>query len=260
MKQKGFAPILVVLIFSAIFIFAGTGYWYSASNKKVVQERPKQDASIQNIGEVKSVQEEPKQNAGIQNGGGVKVATMNALYPDLSTGEKLVGAAHNIFVGKVMRMSGTISGNGKVPYTKFEVKPLFNIKGNIGGLVTVKQLGIASGNGIVVMEDSAPLMTIGYTYVLATRCDLKNNSCTLISHPSGWKIISTDETLSDPELINLAKKDPRVNELRIAYPNEILDSADVYHKNTPNSFESLSQEKQDQLRAEAEQLKAQMQK
>lgn len=38
MKQKGFAPILIVLIFSAIFIAAGAGYWYSTSNKKVAQE------------------------------------------------------------------------------------------------------------------------------------------------------------------------------------------------------------------------------
>jgi putative hemolysin len=38
MKQKGFAPILIVLIFSAIFALAGAGYWYSAANKKAVQE------------------------------------------------------------------------------------------------------------------------------------------------------------------------------------------------------------------------------
>jgi hypothetical protein len=38
MSQKGFAPILIVLIFSAIFIFAGAGYWYSAQIKKNAQE------------------------------------------------------------------------------------------------------------------------------------------------------------------------------------------------------------------------------
>jgi hypothetical protein len=43
MKQKGFAPILVVLIFSAIFAVAGAGYWYSASNKKVAQEAVSQE-------------------------------------------------------------------------------------------------------------------------------------------------------------------------------------------------------------------------
>jgi putative hemolysin len=38
MNQKGFAPILIVLIFSAIFVVAGAGYWYSVGNKKAVQK------------------------------------------------------------------------------------------------------------------------------------------------------------------------------------------------------------------------------
>lgn len=46
-KQKGFSPILVVLIFSALFVLAGTGYWYSVENKKNNQEAIKQEQSKQ---------------------------------------------------------------------------------------------------------------------------------------------------------------------------------------------------------------------
>jgi hypothetical protein len=42
MNQKGFSPIVVVVIFVAILAFAGVGYWYSEKNKNVAQEEPKQ--------------------------------------------------------------------------------------------------------------------------------------------------------------------------------------------------------------------------
>jgi hypothetical protein len=254
MKQKGFAPILVVLIFSAIFAFAGAGYWYSASNKKVAQEDPKQDSGIQNSG---------RSN---------KTSAGNALYPDLSRSENLVGDSHNVFVGKVIKVAGKIvsyeSEVGETRYQnfykQFEIKVLLNIKGDLGGsvLVNVEDGSSIIMNNTVVREipgSGTPLST-GAAYLLATRYRKQDSSYTLIEVPYGWKLLSDNDTLSDEELINLAAKDSRVNELRIAYPNEILGRSDVYHNTTRNSFVSLPQEKQDQLRAEAEQLKAQMQK
>jgi hypothetical protein len=247
MKQKGFAPILVVLIFSAIFVVAGAGYWYSGSNKKVAQEDPKQDAGIQNSG---------RSN---------KTSTVSYLYPNLSKPEVLVGKSHNIFVGKVIKVAGTIGDrnsedpNDKLLYKQFEVKVLLNIKGDLSGSVLVD----VSDSGRAVSSNSpsgGTTLSVGATYLLATRYYQKYNSHTLIEESHGWKMISDNNALSDSDLMDLAQKDSRVTELRIAYPNEIVSEGAVRAGTDLNSFKSLSQEKQDQLRAEAEQLKTEMQK
>jgi hypothetical protein len=237
MQQKGFAPILIVLIFSVIFVVAGAGYWYSASNKKVAEEQPKQDIGIQNSGSSNN-----------------ETSSSSPLYPDLSQPEKLVGKSHNIFVGKVIKVAGTIGNrnsidpNGRLLYKQFEVKVLSNIKGDLSGSVLVN-----------VEDGGRTKLSTGATYLLATRYRKQDSSYTLLEVSHGWKLLSENDTLSDAELINLAEKDARVNELRMAYPNEIVGEGAVRAGTDLNSFRSLPAAEQDRLKAEAEQLKTQIQ-
>ena len=226
MKQKGFSKIIVVLMSLTLFVVAGWGYWYFANNNKTAQ------------------------NSGRSNKGS---ATVSALYPNLSKNEVLVGDSHNIFVGKVIKAAGTVSGKGgdKLSYKQFEVKVLLNIKGDLNGLVLVDIAGF--GNRIVSYSTN---LGVGATYLMATRYHQQYDSHTLIEESHGWKLLSGNNTLSDSELIDLAQKDARVNELRIAYPNEIVREGEIRAGVARNRFLSLPQEKQDQLKAEADELKA----
>ena len=227
MKQKGFTPISMAVMVTAIFLTAGVGDWYFVHKNKMAQEQSEWAAKRTN-----------------------PLAGNASFATDFTNNEKLVGASHNIFVGKVTRMREKIidSGSG-FSYFQFDVRVLLNIKGGLEGTVLVGQLDISRGNLI------SPVLRVDSTYVLATREHKEYNSHTVGEHVASVKLISADSKLSDSILINLAEKNSRVRELRIAYPDEILLRADISHNNTVNSFISLPQAKQDRLRAEAERLK-----
>jgi hypothetical protein len=230
MKQKGFSPIIIVLmVLTTLFVVAKEGYRYYYVNDTEVT-----------------------QNSGRPNNN--KTGTTNFLYPDLSGNEDLVGMSHNIFVGKIIKLAGTSGGRGtdETAHKQFEVKVLSNIKGDLSGLVLVNIMDTDRG----VSSDGGAKLSIGATYLLATRYRQQNNSYTLLEVSHGWKLLSADSTLSDSELIDLAQKDTRVRDLRIAYPNEIVSEGEIKAGFARNRFLSLPQEKQDQLRAEAEKLKS----
>ncbi len=71
-----------------------------------------------------------------------KTVTMHGIdVADFSDDKILVGAAHNVFVGKVEKITGNEKLDEYTPQTQFDVKVLENIKGNLNGDVTVCQVG-----------------------------------------------------------------------------------------------------------------------
>jgi hypothetical protein len=162
----------------------------------------------------------------------------------------LMGASHNVFVGKVVSQIGTrgmILGSGRtLPITQFSVQPVFNIKGNLQGTVTVEQMGgyqggvlYASGGGDAFGPSSGAgagyLMQPGTTYLLSTRYE-SEGVYYLWAFPTASKLVSVNDTLSNAQLQSLAANDERVKELQAAYPNEILIADDVRTNNARNSY------------------------
>lgn len=173
---------------------------------------------------------------------------------DFSDDKVLVGASHNIFVGKVVRQIGT-KDLGIGPETQFEVDVIDNIKGDLKGTVTVdEQGGYENGTLYVVDDDTAStakdgsgyLLQTGSTYLLATRYNSNQDWYTLNSYPTASKLLSSDANVPDASLVALAESDPRVQQLKAAYPNEILLDADVAHHNTLNSYASVQAAEADQ--------------
>ena len=170
---------------------------------------------------------------------------------DFSDNRVLVGTSHNVFVGKVLKQIGS-KELGIGPETQFEVEVIDNIKGNLKGIITLNQLG-GYKNGIlyIVASDSVEsssknadsyLLKDGSTYVFSTRYNPNENWYTLISDPNAYKVISSDNKLDFSQLSAFSKNDPRVIELRNAYPNEILLKEDVASGNALNSHDSVIKE------------------
>jgi len=160
----------------------------------------------------------------------------------------LVGASHDVFVGKVISQSGT-KQRGVGPETQFSVQVISDIKGTLSGTVIVDQQG-GYENGVlyVLGDDDIPgissqdgpnyLLQPGATYLLATRYNPTENWYTLNSFPTASKLLSSNSSLSTADLQAIAARDPRVAQLQAAYSHEILLAADVAHWNTLNSYVS----------------------
>lgn len=178
----------------------------------------------------------------------------SAIYDiPLADDKVLMGASHNVFVGKVLSQIGTtgasIGGGRTFPVSQFSVEPIFNIKGSLSGTVTVEQTGGYQGGALMVSEDgdmfgpsnkpgAGYLLQPGSTYLLSTRYQ-NNGDYYLWAFPTAAKLISTDSNLGDAQLQSLAANDERVQQLEAAYPHEILVADDVHTGNTRNSWISL---------------------
>lgn len=170
---------------------------------------------------------------------------------DFSDDRVLIGASHNIFVGKVIRQVGN-KERRLGPETQFEVEVVSNIKGDLKDVVIVDQLGGYKNGALYVTGDvevtSADkkqenyLLVPGSTYLLSTRYSEKENWYTLNPYPAASKLISSNSFIGKSQLKALADEDSRVKELKAQYPKEILLPEDVAHKNTPNSYQSQEME------------------
>ncbi len=168
---------------------------------------------------------------------------------DFRDDKLLMGATHNVFVGKVLKQVGT-KDRGAGPETQFSVDVVSNLKGNLTGTVTVNQFGGYKDGILYVMDSdiSVPVSTQGRgdrllepgkTYLFASRYSDVENWYTIVSHPNARKLISSDKSLSMKQLQLLVHKDPRVAQLQEAYKNEVLFGVDVKTSNTRNSYQSL---------------------
>jgi len=96
---------------------------------------------------------------------------------------------------------------------------------------------VASGNDL-----ENYLLRPGSTYLLAARYSAENSYLVLQFPQSvSWKELAQDKNLTNPQLKLLAENDSRFKQLLIAYPNETLLDADIYHNNTLNSYQSLTE-------------------
>jgi len=154
----------------------------------------------------------------------------------------LMGASHNVFVGTVIsQVSAQDFGLG--PETQFAVRIISNIKGSLGGIVTVNQEGGYANGVLYVAGDNNDalkyLLQPRSTYLFTTRYSSTHDWYTLNPFPTASKLIERNSTVSDAELQRLVANDVRVKQLQAAYPHEILLKADIEHNNTRNSHDSL---------------------
>ncbi|MDO8659307.1 MAG: hypothetical protein Q7K54_01775 [Candidatus Parcubacteria bacterium] len=169
---------------------------------------------------------------------------------DFSDDRILMGASHNVFVGKVIKQVGD-KRLGETPETQFTVEVLSNIKGDLQGTIVVNQLGgykygmlyvVDSGDTVgPISKNTDLLLKIGTTYLFATRYNSEENWHTAIFHPNAGKVISQEGNLSTGQLQVLAGSDKKVSLLREAYKNEILLDVDIKNNNTRNSYQLLSE-------------------
>ena len=102
-------------------------------------------------------------------------------FMDVSDDRMLVGAAHNVFIGKVVAQTGSKPNTPPVeagdvlgfsPQTQVSVEVLENIKGNLNGTITVSQYGgyeEKSDVSQLVLIEGDKLLEPGKTYLFATR-------------------------------------------------------------------------------------------
>lgn len=170
------------------------------------------------------------------------------LYPaDPADDHTLLGASHNVFIGKVLAQTGN-KETEIGPRTQYQVQVIDNIKGNLNDVVTVDMLGgyDKEGKSVFVEEGSVagedPLFQPGTTYLFATRYNAQENWYTVIAHPNARTILSKDNSLPIQALGALAERDEKVKKFEAAYVLEIPDKADIANNNTRNAFQSLPPE------------------
>ncbi|KKU79272.1 MAG: hypothetical protein UY04_C0013G0017 [Parcubacteria group bacterium GW2011_GWA2_47_7] len=170
------------------------------------------------------------------------VIAVHPSYPaNYSDNAILIGASHNVFVGKVIAQVGT-NDFIRNPATQFSVEVIENIKGDLKDAVVINQEGGEKNGVLYLMEDSNGMLQSGFTYLLSTRYDPEGDYYTLNPHENASKLLSTDSTKNAAALQALAEQDPKVKAFEAAYPAEQLLQADVAHVNTRNSFQSLPPE------------------
>jgi hypothetical protein len=188
------------------------------------------------------------------------VVHMDAQYAaDFSNDEVLMGASHDVFVGKVIRQIGN-KERGLGPETQYEVAVIDNIKGDLKGMVTVNQEGGYKDGALYVMDDdtSAPsdesdyLLKPGNTYLLATRYSPEEDWYTLNPYPAARALISSDPSASSSALAARAEANDRVKTLGTAYKHEIVIDADIKHGNALNSYASVQAKKAEEMKAAKE--------
>ena len=105
---------------------------------------------------------------------------------------QLVGFATNVFVGRVVGKVGaegaSLSGPGErvMPRTQFSVAVLRNVKGDLGGKVTVSQTGGYDGSmGREVRIEGDPLLEPGQELLFVTSYDQEEGWYTMVAQPFG---------------------------------------------------------------------------
>ncbi len=118
--------------------------------------------------------------------------------------KQLVGFATNVFVGRVVEKVGAegapLSGPGGevVPRTQFSVAVLENIKGDLGGKVTVSQTGgYDRPEGRTVRVEGDPLLQPGQQGLFVTSYDEQEDWYTIVAQPFGDVRIESESERTD---------------------------------------------------------------
>ncbi len=167
----------------------------------------------------------------------------------------LMGASHNVFVGKVIAQVGENPIAGR-PTTQFSVQVIKNIKGDLKDMVVLNQLGGYRDGILYLMDEESTMLLPGSTYLFATRYNPEDDTHTLNSHVNASKLLSSDTNLDSASLQTLAGQDEKVKTLEAAYPDEVLLDADIAHQNTRNAFKDLPPEAKAAAQSRADKAKA----
>lgn len=159
----------------------------------------------------------------------IKLPITKELQPslayDVSNTETLVKHVDNVFIGKIIKQTGTESKYGGIPYTHFSVSVLSNIKGDLQRTINVRQLGgyrngilhiVKGGDMIVPGEEGGAdknfLLQIGHVYVFATNHNKEKTLHAVSAFPYDYRRITSDSTLSDTAALDLARQNSRVQD------------------------------------------------
>ncbi|ESU33944.1 hypothetical protein G3A_03875 [Bacillus sp. 17376] len=126
---------------------------------------------------------------------------------DVTDPQRLVGWADNVFVGKVVEMSGTSDKYGMLE-TQFKVEVAENIKGELQGEVTVNQQGGYEGESLILVENDQ-LLEEGESYLFVSGKNEEQNWHTVV--PVYGDIMIESE----------AHKEEMLNKYKKAYQEEI---------------------------------------
>lgn len=116
---------------------------------------------------------------------------------DLADDRKLVGLAHNVFLGTVVEERGRTTSE-PLPETQFAVRVLSTVKGSLTGVVIVSQQGGVDERGDTVIVDGDSPLRSGRTYLFAARTNEATGWHTLIPH---YGILPVDDTRTQANLL-----------------------------------------------------------
>ena len=205
------------------------------------------------------ITERDKQNSGKAAPNSGIPPHIELIYPaNLENNNILVGASHNVFVGKVTGETGN-KETQIGPRTQYSVQVIENIKGELSDIVTLDMLGGYEDGKLVAIEGFTNgdfLLQEGTTYLFATRYNADENWHTIVGHPNGKKLLTKDTGLSDTDIIAIARQDTKYKAWEKAYAEEVLINADVANNNTLNSFQSLPSEQKAAAQARADAARA----
>jgi len=97
---------------------------------------------------------------------------------DVTDPQRLVGWADNVFIGKVIKMSGTSEERGMLE-TQFKVEVAESIKGELQGEVTVNQQGGYEGKKLILVENDQ-LLKEGESYLFISRKNEEHDFHTVV--------------------------------------------------------------------------------
>jgi len=126
---------------------------------------------------------------------------------DVTDPQRLVGWADNVFIGKVIKMSGTSEERGMLE-TQFKVEVAESIKGELQGEVTVNQQGGYEGKKLILVENDQ-LLKEGESYLFISRKNEEHDFHTVV--PVYGDILINSE----------AHKEELLTKYEMAYQEEI---------------------------------------
>ena len=127
----------------------------------------------------------------------IKTMEYNSSF-DLEDTPRLIGWADNVFIGKVIKQSGTKSLGG-IPETQFEVEVTENIKGDLEGYTDEE----------LILVENDPLLKEGQLYLFVTKYLKEENWHTLVP------------VYGDILIKNDVERNNLIEEYKIEYENEI---------------------------------------
>jgi hypothetical protein len=177
------------------------------------------------------------------NSGGMQLSRggSGSIDEHINDDRYLVGWSHYIFVGKVLRQTGTGIMVGPQSSAQYAVEVISNIKGELTGTVTVAQMGAwltNTGEPSFFFDDDGYLH-VGATYLFATKYKQDANLYEIATPGYDRKLLTDDASLSTDQLSALADSNSKVQSFKEAYPNEVLYYWDMKTGTAWNNYESL---------------------